>query len=434
MYKPAYFYLSFLNVGAGLAVSLLIIKFFGASGDADAYFMALAIVAALQLLQLMMVDQFLYFYQERRAVSSDTARRFAATVLLQCFCVSLAVALLLWAAREYLLLIFAFGFDAPRRELTIEVLGILLWTCLFFPANFVVQRLLNAESRYSVTYLFELLIPVAALCMFAWFWRGGEVDVRLLAYARLGGLALASVLGIITAWRLGFLRRCALLSRYAFDCYANSFTMRIGHNLHNFLFSPITNSILSFLPQGSVAIYYYADRLAQVISAVVVGPFQRVFQVEAGELWRETRVTAIRAMQKNYMLRVAALYSLSIVAAYLALPWLLALIGSDFVDAEQVRILQLVFLALAAWIGVIALEFAFVAIGLAARKSALFLKVNLLFIICYGSLCLLSWQALGIYSVPLAAVCAQVLSFLIFAISIRSLLADSESARQQAPG
>ena len=426
MYKPAYFYLSFLNVGAGLAVSLLIIKFFGASGEADSYFMGLAIVSAMQLLQLMMVDQFIYFYQERRAVNSTTARKFASTVLLQCFCVSLVVALLLWWARDLLLVVFAFGFDSVRRGLTVDVLGILLWTCLFFPPNFVVHRLLNAESLYSITYLFELLTPLLTLILFVYFWLDGDVDIKLLAYSRLVSLGLSFMLGVITVWRLGYLQRCSFFSQLAVDCYRNSFSMRLGHNLHNFLFSPITNTILSFLPQGSVAIYYYADRLAQVFSAVVVGPFQRVFQVEAGELWRQGDYSTIRAMQKSFMLRVIALYALATTSAYLALPYLLAFIGSDFFDAEQVGVLQLVFVMLATWIGVIAVEFAYVAIGLAARKSGLFLKVNILFIASYGLMCLLLSQDLGIYAIPLAAVCAQALSFLIFAIYIRSLLAGGE--------
>lgn len=422
MYKPAYFYLSFLNVGVGLLVSLLILKFFGVLGVADAYFMGLAVVAAVNLLQLMMVDQFIYFYQERRAEGPAIAARFATTVLMQCSLVSLLVVALLWFFKNDLLTLFAAGFDPERRELTVELLTILLWTCALYPANFVLHRLLNTESRYGVTYLFELLIPVSSLAVFIYFYFAGSSEIQLLAYARVVGLLLSVLLGLLTVWRLRFLRRAALFSTGAFDCYRNSFTMRIGHNFHNFLFSPITNTILSFLPQGSVAIYYYADRLAQIVSAVVIGPFQRVFQVEVGERWRKKDTGPIRSMQRVYILRVAALYALATLATFFVLPYLLELIGSRFVDAQQVRILQWMYLGLAGWVGLIALEFAFVSVGLAARKSGLFVWVNLLFIASYAALCLVAREELGIFVIPMAAIAAQAVSFVIFFRYVRGLL------------
>ena len=423
MYKPAYFYLSFLNVATGLVVSLLIIKFFGALGDADAYFMGVAVVAAVHLLQLMMVDQFIYFYQERRAQSATLAARFAATVLMQCSLVSVGVALLLWQFGDSLLTLFAVGFDAARREATLGVLAILAWNCLMFPANFVIHRLLNTESKYSLTYFFELLTPLSALGVLVYFWVSDNAEIRLLAYARVAGLLLSLLLGIVTAWRLGFIRRAALFSASAFDCYRNSFTMRIGHNFHNFLFSPITNTVLSLLPQGSVAIYYYAERLAQIVSAVVAGPFQRVFQVEVGERWRKREPGSIVSMQRSYVLRVAALYSLATAATFLALPVLLDVVNAELVSARQVRILQWMYLAVAGWVGLIAIEFAFVSVGLAAKKSKLFFWVNLLFIVSYGALCLLSREKLGIFVVPLAAITAQAVSFVIFFRYVRGLLA-----------
>jgi len=36
----------------------------------------------------------------------------------------------------------------------------------------------------------------------------------------------------------------------------NSLAMRFGHNLHNFLFKPITSNILSSLPSGYASYFY----------------------------------------------------------------------------------------------------------------------------------------------------------------------------------
>ena len=74
------------NSLAGLQVffilinSVLLIQVFGVSANSDAYLLALSTFAALQLIQLMTVEQFMYFYSEIREKDPEDAFRFCNVV------------------------------------------------------------------------------------------------------------------------------------------------------------------------------------------------------------------------------------------------------------------------------------------------------------------------------------------------------------------
>lgn len=416
MIKPTYIVLSVLNVGFNALCSLMIINFFGAKESADVYMMCLAIVATLQLLQLLMIDQFLYFYLEKRREGEAAARSFFSTVFMQSLVMGLVFASICYFFTTPILKIFAYNLDAGRREMLVEIFNVLVWSLVIFGANFVIHRLLNAEEKFSYPYCLEMIVPLMSLLIFFYFFITGTADLLLIAYARLGGVGLSFILGLATLFKLGYFVKIEWFSRLGFACYRNSFSMRSGHNLHNFLFAPITNNVLSVLPVGSAAIYYYAERFAQLVNVVISGPLQRVYQVKISLAWLGEPYSKIVALMKMYLSLVIPLFTLAAVSFYFLIPGILQLATSGELANQGIEKIQALYAVLALWIGIIAVEHVFVAVGLVAKKSAVFIAVNGLFIFCYGALCLAIHEEYGLFAIPISALIAQIFSFGVFAV------------------
>lgn len=428
MIKPSYLVLSALNAGCGILVSLMIVKFFGASADADVYLMCLAIIAALQLIQLLMIDQFLYFYLEKKLEGAKSARIFYTTVFSQTLIVGVFFTLVGLISFDLVQFLFASGLDVPRRGKLEEVYGVLILTAAIFPANYVNQRLFNAEEKFAYPYLLDLLIPLSSLTAFCWFLFSDTVNLMVLCYARLLGVSASFFIGCFTLFRQGYYCKFSLTSRVGLACYKNSFSMRFGHNLHNFLFSPITNSFLSLLPVGSASMYYYAERLAQLPNMIVAGPLQRVYQVRISVAWLSSSKEEIFHLMRKFFLAVLALFVASSCALYILLPEIFSFFLSEKFSLENVAMLQAVYALMAVWIGIIAIEFTFVAIGLTEKKSRLFIQTNILYITLYAAICFVLQDYFGLLAIPLAAGLAQVVSFVIFVSVVVGLMRRRSSS------
>ena len=65
-----------MPVALGLISMILMLKFFGASENTDAYFGAIAIILSMNMVIMMLVDQFLHFYNEIKSNSEEEAKIF----------------------------------------------------------------------------------------------------------------------------------------------------------------------------------------------------------------------------------------------------------------------------------------------------------------------------------------------------------------------
>ena len=113
---------------------------------------------------------------------------------------------------------------------------------------------------------------------------------------------------------------------------------------------------------------------------VVVGPLQRVYQVKISVAWMRRSKVKVYRLMKNYLMIVTTLFASISAILYFFIPGLLGLLASTKLDIEDIETIQLLYAVLAAWIGIISMEYTFVAIGLASKNSRLFIAVNMLYI------------------------------------------------------
>ena len=169
MFNIRYNLLAIFQVTLSIINSVLLIRLFGVSYQTDSYLMAIAIITALQLLQLMTVEQFMYFYHDLKIKSVIEAHKFYGAAITFSIIIGIISVILLLPGINLVINIFVHDLDPLRINLLKNILFILILGLLFNPMNYVNQRLLNAEMKFSLPYVLEsfyLVFISLSLCLY----------------------------------------------------------------------------------------------------------------------------------------------------------------------------------------------------------------------------------------------------------------------------
>jgi hypothetical protein len=425
MFNIRYNALAMYQVALGLLNSLLLMKVFGVSGEADAYLIALSIATSLQYVQLMFVEQFLFFYHDLKIVDRQGAKEFYHTAVTFSLLSGVILFPLFVLAVHPLISLFAFGIDPERYLLLRKILNIMFLGVIVDSANVVNQRLLNAEMKFSIPYVLGSLQALLTALLLVYLIVTGQTGIELIAGARAAGACVACLAGFAVVGRMGFRFRLSLRHPSLIPFVKNSLAMRFGHNIQNFLVHPITNNILALLPSGFASIFYYAQRLHTVIGSVVVAPGYTVLQAKVSLQWAERNKAGIKSDIMRFLPSAAALFAIATTVVLFLIPVVLGLLGSRSMQPRDIRYIQSLFLALTPWSLVVLLESPFLSVSVASKKSIVFIATNSVFIVTYFSLSLLMAGQFGIYTIPAAMGIAQVLNLATFATFSWMLLKDN---------
>jgi O-antigen/teichoic acid export membrane protein len=414
MFNFRYNLLAILQVSLSIINSVLLIRLFGVSYQTDSYLMAVAIIAALQLLQLMSVEQFMYFYHDLKVKSVEEAHNFYRASITFGVVVGIITFIVLWPGISIIINIFAHNLDPTRYNLLSNILIILIAGLIFNPMNYINQRLLNAEMKFSLPYILDSLYYLFISISLFYILLTNNTNIIFLAYANVLGIMSAFILSFILIRRLKIPIKPKKYHPMMNKFIKNSLSMKLGHNIHNILFTPVTNNILALLPIGFASYFYYAQMIVVGISSIVMGPQYRVLLSNVSTLWSEKKIKKIIILIKRYLKLFIPLFIAALALAYFLIPTLLDFISSGTLSYEDVRYIQLVFLGLGVWYVILMAEGAFVSVGMASKNSKIFIFTNSIFIIVYFCLSLLLVQPLGIFAIPVAAVAGQLINFIFY--------------------
>lgn len=414
MFNFRYNLLAILQVSLSIINSILLIRLFGVSYQTDSYLMAVGIITALQLLQLMMVEQFMYFYHDLKVINVKEAHNFYRAVITYGVMVGIVTFIILWPGVNFILNIFAHDLDPLRLNLLKSILIILIVGLIFNPMNYINQRLLNAEMKFSLPYLLDSLYFFFISISLIYILFSNNVNILFLAYANVLGLLIAFILSFLLVKRQGISIKPKKYHHLMNKFVKNSFSMKFGHNIHNILFTPVTNNILALLPIGYASYFYYAQMIVIGLTSIVTGPQYRVLLSNVSTLWSEKKLNIITALIKKYLKLFLPLLIVSSAVTYFFIPAILEFISSGKLTFKDVTYIQMVFLGLAVWYIIIMAEGAFVSVGMASKNSKIFILTNSIFILVYFTLSLLLVQSLGIFAIPVAAVIGQLINFMFY--------------------
>ncbi len=422
MFNLKYNVLAMYQVVLGLLSSVLMLRVFGVSAQADTYLIACSIIASLQFIQIMFVEQFMFFYNDLKVQSRSSAQEFYNTAVTFSILTGVLFYILFTLSTAPLIKLFAFGLEGERFLLLKNILQILFVSTIMDSANVINQRLLNAEMRFSVSAIINSFQALFTVLLLLYLLVTVTSSIELIAGARITGSIVTCLAGFFVVRRLGFPFRLRFRHPAMKAFLRNSLAMRFGHNLHNFLFNPITSNILSTLPNGYASYFYYAQRLQQIVGNVVVGPSYAVYQSKISTFWSQQDVAEIKRTIKKYLPVVTLAFVCSSLVMYFSIPTALGLVGSNRLTAFDTAYIQLMFLALSMWQLVVLVESPFVAVGVASKKSGIFIITNSLFIATYFISTILLANTAGIYSIPFGAVIGQMVNLVFYMSFCMTLL------------
>lgn len=421
--KFRYNALAAIQVSINLVSSILLIKAFGVSDNSDVFLLASSIVMSLQLIQMMFVEQFLYFYNDLKTVDNKDAEDFYRTAITWSIFIGMFCFLCFFISNRFILNIFAYSLDSNRFNLLSTVFKIMIVGSLFDSVNHVNQRLLNAEMKFSVPYILESSPNLFLLSGLLYSLLYSKQTVVEIASIRTAGVLFTALLGFVFVARSTGVVYAFQLKHHMMKAFVkNSFSMRLGHNIHNLAFTPLTNNILSSLPAGFVSYYYYAFRIITAIYSVTVGPSYRIFMSQVSSAISGGLGCSIKNKLQAYLRKTIVLYISLVMLTYFILPRLFEIIASGKVSKNDVSYITIVFLLLSVWYLIAAIESPFVSVVIATKNSRIFMISNSLFLAVYSLLAYSLLGHYGIYSVPIAAAIAQLINLIIYSSTARKFL------------
>lgn len=411
----------------GMVNSVLLIKVFGVSGQTDVYFMLQALFSAVYLVQYMPVEQFLYFYNDAKVHGRDNAERFYNYALFVAALTGLVSVAGMTFFGHFAASAFAAGLDPARMTAFAELIGVYKWVLLVMPLVYVSSALLTAEMKIGYPYVFTTVPTACVIAAQLYCYKTGRPDVVLLVKAGLLGILANALLNLYFArrtvgYRLGFVCRHEFGARFI----KNSFSMRFGHNIHNFLFPVITNNFLAMFPVGFVSYYNYAQKIASVLQAVITGPSSKILQSKISAFWSTGDAPAIRRDVRRYLEIFSLVFAAAGVGCYFVIPWVFNFIAAGKVTPEGIGYVQVMYLLLSVWNFLVFVENPFDVILIAGKNSRVFIAVNSVFIAVYFLLAMALWRVMGVYALFAALLAGQCFNFCVYYFKARGALASLE--------
>lgn len=427
MFKLKYNFLSGINVLLGLANFSIFMSLFGISIQSDAYLLAGVTIITIQLIQMLFFEQFMIFYNEYKSDSAAKGYSFYVLVLFFSFMIGVITLISLYCLIDYIVIAFGGGFSEIQKKLYLTFLFISMIELLVVPIFIVNQKVLNAESHFSMPYILSTIPQIGVLAGSLFLLFSEIKQAEYILYFRVIFVYLAMILSVIYIKNFVFssFKYKMLISWKDFYYFVkNSFTMRVGHNMHNIFFMPLITNHLSGFPVGSVSYFFYAYKFVSIIGSVVTGPSTNILNAMVSREWAISNRSKVDVLIKQFLKIAPVLLVLVTVLAYFFIPLVLPFLVNEF-DSSTINTLMYMFLVLSIWNLIVVLESPAVALLIANKNSIVFITVNGVFMLTlYFGLNVLT-ENNQVYSVAYFLIFSQFISLFLYSYaakkSIKSL-------------
>jgi hypothetical protein len=167
----------------------------------------------------------------------------------------------------------------------------------------------------------------------------------------------------------------------------------------------------------------------QIVGNVVVGPSYAVYQSRISTLWSQQNFAEIKRNVRSFLPVVTAAFIGTSLLVYFLIPAALDMVSSNRLSALDTGYIQLLFLALSLWQLIILVESPFVAVGVASKKSGIFIITNTMFIATYFISSYFLVKQIGIYSIPIGATLGQAINLVFYMSFFMTLLKINKFSR-----
>jgi len=413
MFKFKYNLLALSQVMISFLNYFLLMKVFGVSDSTDAYLITSAVFGSLILLQMLTTEQFLFFYNDIKAKNVKDAHNFYNVALSVAALTALVTFSISYFGSSSIINFFINSSDSARLLLIDSFFHIAILELLVAPIQSINQKLMNAEMYFTAPYILNIIPTLFVSVAMIYIYYAKTDNISLLIYARVMSAFFTLLISFLVVKTMKIPIKISLRHSRLKDFVQNSFTMRLGHNIHNFLFTPITTNILTSLPSGYASYFYYAMKIATIINSIVVGPSSKVFQSKFSSEWSNKNINTAKSFIFKYMKITVPLIAVSSTIGYFILPNALHLITNKL-TLESLDIIQSLFIGLMIWQFIILIESGSVFILVVEKKSQMFIYTNIIFSLMYFGFANLFLKEFSIYSIIYSLILSQFVNFAIY--------------------
>ncbi len=414
--------LSLIQVIFGLINYSLMIKNFGVSAESDAYYLSVTIINSLSMISSIFSEQFLYFYNDIKVKGIDESIVFYQTTITFNIIFQIFFLLFLFFQVDLVIKLFAFNINLERYSIIKDLLYVLLFSFFFSPINQINNLILNSEMKFILTYTMQIISSFITFLSMIYIYYFDTHDIKILAYSTLFSIICNVLFQTYTLNKLGFKIKLNFYYKGFSEFLKNSFTMKIGHNIHNFLVNPIISNTLSILPTGYVTSYSYADRMVSIMKNISIGPSFNIVQTKISLYVSENKYPDIKNIVYSFLKLSILLMTLSSMTIYFFIPSMIIFFSRGSIILSSINTIKYIFLLLSLWSLIVTSESPFVQVLAAKKNSRIFIIVNSIFIVSFFLLINILKDKFGIYSVPMSLILCQILnSYLYISESLRQI-------------
>lgn len=271
--------LKLIGSALGLLYSILQVRYFGASGEVDAFFIASSsvylITSLIQGGQLSEV--FLPIYLNQKKENGNKIAHLLLSAVITRLLVFVGIALIiLYFFAPLVIQITGPGLTAEYKELSVNLFYLSLPLVLLILITSFTNTTLNAEQIYGRAEATALISSIISTSLLILFYK--EFGVYVLVYSLLIGKIVEFIITLFYLKKIGYRYRFVwFLKEYDVTAFFKVMLTTSGYVLATQFNVTLMMAMASYLPTGSISLYNYVQQLSSKASNILIGPISTVF-------------------------------------------------------------------------------------------------------------------------------------------------------------
>lgn len=263
----------------GLLYSILQVRYFGASGAVDAFFIASSSVYLItsliqggQLSEVFLPE----YLNQKNENGKNTAHLLLSAVITRLLVLVGITLILLYFFAPLVIQIIGPGLAPEYKELSVNLFYVSLPLVLLTLIASFTNTTLNAEQIYGRAEVTALISSVISTTLLILFYK--KLGVYVLVYSLLIGKIIEFVITLIFLRKIGYRYRFIWsLKDYDVTGFFKVMFTTSGYVLTTQLNVTLMTAMASYLPIGSISLYNYVQQLSSKASSIIIGPVTTVF-------------------------------------------------------------------------------------------------------------------------------------------------------------
>tara|TARA_B110000091_G_scaffold214551_1_gene268973 strand:+ start:2811 stop:4295 length:1485 start_codon:yes stop_codon:yes gene_type:complete len=325
----------------GLGYSILQIRYFGASRTIEIYFAAQSLIYLVTSLTQsgQLAEVFLPEFHKLNAIKSGLGFKGLNVVINKMFLWGTLIIAIVFIFTPFFINLLVPGFSGEDKEQAILMFRVLLPYLFLQINNSFFITVLNAKEKYGRAELLGVTNTIVNILSLVFLYS--YIGVWALVISLLLGKLIEFIFYIVQLYKIGF-RYSFFLSIPEFNHTSFFKTMQstfmyVGATQ---IYSIVLTASISFLPEGTYAIFKYVQNLANKIKGLFIQPFLTIFFTQYSKLLQKSK-EVVYEFKKN-LGSIINVNTVIIIGTVLLGDYIIELIwGSKKFDADNVKLAYL---------------------------------------------------------------------------------------------